>query len=36
MIATEQAIQLNALIDWLLKQNAIDPNSGDPSARGAQ
>ncbi len=36
VIATEQAIQLNALIDWLLKQNAIDPNSGDPSARGAQ
>lgn len=36
VIASEQAIQLNALIDWLLKQNAIDPNSGDPSARGAQ
>jgi len=27
VIATEQAIQLNALIDWLLKQHAIDPNA---------
>lgn len=27
VIATEQAIQLNALIDWLLAQNAIDPNA---------
>lgn len=36
VIATEQAIQLNALIDWLLKQNAIDPNSSDPNAQGAQ
>jgi len=27
VIASEQAIQLNALIDWLLAQNAIDPNA---------
>lgn len=27
IIASEQAIQLNALIDWLLAQSAIDPNA---------
>lgn len=26
LVATEQALQLNALIDWILKQSAIDPN----------
>jgi len=26
LIATEQAIQLDALIDWILKQSAVDPN----------
>jgi hypothetical protein len=30
VIATEQAIQLNALIAWLLAQNAIDPNASEP------
>lgn len=26
LVATEQALQLDALIDWILKQSAIDPN----------
>ena len=30
VIATGQAIQLNALIDWLLAQAAIDPNAAEP------
>lgn len=30
VIASEQAIQLNALIDWLLAQAAIDPNAAEP------
>lgn len=29
IVATEQAIQLNALIDWILKQSAIDPNAAE-------
>jgi hypothetical protein len=36
VIATEQAIQLNALIDWLLKQHAIDPNADLTAAAGPQ
>jgi hypothetical protein len=36
VIATEQAIQLNALIDWLLKQHAIDPNADLAAAAGPQ
>ena len=36
VIATEQAIQLNALIDWLLKQHAIDPNADLPADAGPQ
>ncbi len=27
LVATEQAIQLDALIDWVMKQSAIDPNA---------
>lgn len=27
LIATEQALQLDALIDWILQQAAVDPNS---------
>ena len=30
VIATGQAIQINALIDWLLAQAAIDPNAAEP------
>lgn len=26
LIATEQALQLNALIDWVTRQNSVDPN----------
>ncbi|QPL39369.1 hypothetical protein IT881_15120 [Erythrobacter sp. A30-3] len=29
IVATEQAIQLNSLIDWILKQGAIDPNAAE-------
>lgn len=29
LVATEQAIQLNALIDWVVKQAGIDPNQSD-------